>query len=153
MIYFSGSISGGRGDIAVYRNFVNALENAGHRVLAGSVVSETIGSEGDLLPSEDIFDRDLGWLEDVANDGGVLVADVSMPSIGVGYEIAAARYRFGIQVICLYRPAHSKRCSAMVAGDTGIELIKYSESTLAEATAQLLRVLERVANKPAGSPV
>lgn len=153
MIYFSGSISGGRGDIAVYRNFVNALENAGHRVLAGSVVSETIGAEGDRLPSEDIFDRDVGWLEDVAHEGGVLVADVSMPSIGVGYEIAAARYRFGIQVICLYRPTHSKRCSAMVAGDTGIELISYSDSTLAEATARLLRVLERVANKPAGSPV
>jgi hypothetical protein len=52
-----------------------------------------------------------------------------MPSTGVGYEIAAARYKYKIPVICLYRPAHTSRCTAMVAGDRGIELIEYSATS------------------------
>jgi len=28
-------------------------------------------------------------------------------------------------VVCLYRPAFTARCTAMVAGDRGIELIEY----------------------------
>src|ERR1051326_7097365 len=55
-------------------------------------------------------------------------AEVSVPSTGVGYEIAAARYRFGRPVICLYRAGHTKRCSAMVAGDAGVELIEYDDA-------------------------
>ena len=57
----------------------------------------------------------------------MLVAEVSTPSSGVGYEIAAARYRYKIPVICLYRPAYTKRCSAMISGDKEIELIEYDD--------------------------
>ncbi len=58
----------------------------------------------------------------------MLVAEVSLPSTGVGYEVAAARYRYGKPVICLYRAGHTKRCSAMIAGDAGVELIEYEET-------------------------
>src|ERR1043165_1272201 len=99
-IYFSGSISGGRGDVTTYRRMIEALEKDGHRVLAGSVAAEHISDAGDPLSARDVFDRDLKWIE----EADVLVAEVSTPSTGVGYEIAAARYRYGIPVICLYRP-------------------------------------------------
>lgn len=122
-IYFSGSISGGRADVGLYRRIVEALEADGHRVLAGSVAAEHITDGGDPLEPAFIFDRDLAWIE----EADVLVAEVSTPSTGVGYEIAAARYRFDIPVICLYRRAYTKRCSAMVAGDREIELIEYEE--------------------------
>ena len=122
-IYFAGAISGGRADVALYREIIAALEADGHRVLAGAVAAEHVTSSGEVLDSCAIFDRDLGWI--AAAD--ILVAEVSMPSTGVGYEIATARYRVGIPVICLYRPAHTARCTAMVAGDCGIELIEYSE--------------------------
>jgi 2'-deoxynucleoside 5'-phosphate N-hydrolase len=123
-IYFAGAISGGRGDVAHYREIVTALEADGHRVLAGAVAAENVGADGERLESQAIFDRDLAWLA----DADVLVAEVSMPSTGVGYEIAAARYRFETPVICLYRPAYTKRCTAMVSGDRGIELIEYSDA-------------------------
>src|SRR5215212_10674498 len=99
-IYFSGSISGGRGDVAQYRRIIDALEEDGHRVLAGSVAAEDIGDGGDPLAASAIFTRDMAWIE--AAD--VLVAEVSTPSTGVGYEIASARYRYDIPVICLWRP-------------------------------------------------
>ncbi|HYM61571.1 MAG TPA: hypothetical protein VEZ11_11845 [Thermoanaerobaculia bacterium] len=132
-IYFSGSISGGRHDLPIYLRIVQLLEERGHRVLAGAVTSQHISAGGEGLTSEAIFERDLGWIEEVAVAGGVLVADVSLPSTGVGYEIAVARYRFNMPVICLYRPAHTLRCTAMVAGDRGITLVEYREDALAEA--------------------
>lgn len=143
-IYFSGSISGGREDVETYRTFVAALERAGHRVLAGMVTAQHVGAEGESLTSREIFERDLGWIEEVAREGGLLVAEVSRPSTGVGYEIAAARYRFGIPVVCLYRPAFTRRCSGMIAGDRGIQLIEYTDGTLETAVEKLL---ESVANK------
>lgn len=130
-IYFSGSVSGGREDVQTYRMIVSALEANGYRVLAGSVTAADITADGDPLDDRAIFERDVAWIEEVAKAGGVLVAEVSRPSIGVGYEIGMARYRFGIPVICLHRPAFTRRCSAMVAGDSGIRVIEYTDSTVA----------------------
>ncbi len=140
-IYFSGSISGGREDLAMYRKIVAALEDAGHHVFAGSVTSELIGVEGDPLEAVQIFERDVSWLEEVASRDGLLVAEVSRPSIGVGYEIAAARYRFNIPVICMYRPAFTKRCSGMVAGDPSIRVIEYTAEVFDAAVAELVRTV------------
>jgi 2'-deoxynucleoside 5'-phosphate N-hydrolase len=140
-IYFSGSISGGREDRTFYRRIVNALENAGHRVYAGAVTSESIDAAGEPLEPVQIFERDLRWIEEVAQAGGVLVAEVSRPSIGVGYEIAAARYRYNLPVICLYRPAFTSRCSGMIAGDRDIQLIEYTEEVFDGAVDHLIRLL------------
>src|SRR5436305_1240644 len=89
-LYFAGAISGGRADVGHYREIVRALEADGYRVLAGAVAAEHVGAGGEALTSCDIFDRDLGWLA----EADVLVAEVSVPSTGVGYEIAAMRYKF-----------------------------------------------------------
>src|SRR5512142_987324 len=149
-IYFSGSISGGREDIETYRRIVAALESAGHRVFSGMVAAQHVGNGGEPLSSREIFDRDVAWIEEVARDGGVLVAEVSRPSIGVGYEIAFARHRLDMPVICLYRPAFTRRCSGMIAGDRSIRLIEYSDETAETAIGRLLEIL---ANKAAVSVV
>ena len=140
-IYFSGSISGGREDLETYRMIVKALETDGHRVLAGSVIAQHITAAGDPLDDRAIFDRDIGWIEQTADSGGVLVAEVSRPSIGVGYEIAMARYFFGMPVICLYRPAFTQRCSGMVAGDAAIRLIEYTDASAPEMLDKLKAAL------------
>lgn len=136
-IYFSGSITGGREDAALYRRIVDHLRSRGHRVLAGAVAAPDLGHEGEALASGAIFDRDLAWIEEAAAAAGVLVAEVSRPSIGVGYEVATARYRFEIPVVCLWRPAWSRRCTAMVAGDAGVQLIEYGDDTIAEMLERL----------------
>jgi 2'-deoxynucleoside 5'-phosphate N-hydrolase len=123
-IYFAGAISGGRGDVAHYRQIVDALRDDGHRVLAGAVVSEEVSAAGEPLDPCAIFERDVDWI----SQADLLIAEVSTPSTGVGYEIATARYRDDIPVICLYRPVHTKRCTAMVAGDRGIALIEYDDA-------------------------
>ncbi len=66
-----------------------------------------------------------------------------MPSTGVGYEIALARYHHDMPVICLYRPAYTKRCTAMVAGDRGLELIEYTDDTFDSMVERLAAAVER----------
>jgi nucleoside 2-deoxyribosyltransferase len=120
-IYFSGSITGGRADVALYQRLVAELDDDDATVMVGAVASEQVGSGGESLAADVLFARDIGWID--AAD--ILVAEVSIPSTGVGYEIAYARYQRRIPVIALYRPAHTKRCSAMIAGDRGIKLLEY----------------------------
>lgn len=141
-VYFSGSITGGRADLPLYRVIVNAMEAEGLTVLAGAVAAEHIGPSGESLARREIFTRDLAWLD--AAD--LLVAEVSVPSLGVGYEIAYARYRRAIPVICLYRPAHTARCSAMISGDPGIDLIEYE--TVETMLPRLLESIRRPSRYP-----
>jgi 2'-deoxynucleoside 5'-phosphate N-hydrolase len=153
-IYFSGSISSGRQDAELYRRIVEVLRGAGHRVLDGDVTSGA--AEGDAgaapgwtspsiegggkLDAFGIFDRDMSWLAEAE----VLVAEVSRPSTGVGYEIASARHLHRIPVIALYRPAWTSRCSAMISGDRGIEVIEYEEQAFDEMARRLLAALTRL---------
>jgi nucleoside 2-deoxyribosyltransferase len=143
-IYFAGSITGGRGDVDLYRGVVRALEQDGHRVLAGAVAAEHVTASGEALDPCEIFARDVGWI----SEADVLVAEVSTPSTGVGYEIATARYRDSIPVICLYRPAFTKRCTAMVSGDREIVLIQYDDA--GTMLARLRAELAKYSPRPSG---
>lgn len=147
-IYFSGSISGGRGDATTYVKIVDHLRALGYDVHGGQVTNEQLTGAGESLADATIFRRDMEWLEDVARRGGLVVAEVSTPSLGVGYEIAAARYRFDIPVVCLYRDGGERRCSAMIAGDPGVTLIRYSDATIEEALRALAAVLDKVGREP-----
>lgn len=98
------------------------MEADDHRVLAGAVTSE-ITAAGESISPHEIFARDIAWID----ESDLVVAEVSVPSNGVGYEIAYARHARNIPVICLWRPGFTSRCSAMIAGDSGIELIAYDD--------------------------
>ncbi len=133
-IYFAGSISGGRGDQAVYRQIIELLKQHG-TVLTEHFGDESLTSAGEDLSDRAIHDRDLEWLR----SADVLVAEVTTPSLGVGYEIGRA-VEWGTRVVCLYRPAEGRRLSGMVAGCAGVVVREYSDtaqlpSLLAEALA------------------
>lgn len=139
-IYFSGAISGGRADVALYRQLVQVLEDEGYRVLAGAVAAEEVSAGGETLHPPEICARDLGWLD----EADLVVAEVSVPSLGVGYEIAYATRTRRIPVIALYRTAFTQRCSAMIAGDPGVHLIEYEDpSAMLPALLESIRHLRR----------
>lgn len=106
-------------------------------MLAGAVAAEHVAASGEDLDGCEIFDRDIAWLD--AAD--IVVAEISKPSTGVGYELAYARHKLAIPVICLWRPAHTKRCTAMVRGDRGIELLTYADGDLDGVLPRLLEAL------------
>jgi nucleoside 2-deoxyribosyltransferase len=137
-IYLSGSISGGREDVQLYIRIADALGDGGFEVISGQVADESVTAEGETGSAVEIYARDLQWIDDVADRGGFLVAEVSRPSHGVGYEIAYARFRKKIPVVCLWRAAPGRRCSAMIAGDPGLDLIEYREDEIGKTLVRTI---------------
>jgi nucleoside 2-deoxyribosyltransferase len=85
-IYFSGAISAGRERQPLYAEMVHFLEALGAEVLSAHVAKANVMEHEANLAAEEIFNRDMRLIENC--DG--LVAEVSRPSLGVGYEIATA---------------------------------------------------------------
>jgi hypothetical protein len=78
-------------------------------------------SGGEQISDEFIFKRDVEWV----HEADVVVAEVSTPSLGVGYEISLAE-SLGKLILCLFRPSEGKRLSAMVAGNPYNKVHRYS---------------------------
>ncbi len=139
-IYFAGSIRGGRADQAIYLQIIELLNRHG-TVLTEHLGSEALGAAGEDLADGDIHDRDLDWLR----KADVLVAEVTTPSLGVGYEIGRA-VEWGKRIVCLYRPAEGRRLSGMIAGCAGVTVHDYLD------VAELPDLLRRALLLPISSP-
>ena len=110
-IYFACSITGGRQDEIAYQAIVNALLADGHVVPTAILASpEAVSLEAVVDPVE-VYTRDIAWI--TACDA--LVAEVSTPSHGVGYEIAYA-LSISKPVFCVYQAGLP--VSKMILGNT-----------------------------------
>ena len=97
-IYFACSISGGRKDEKAYQHLVKVLEEMDIEVPTAHIAETGIEIiDGEEKPF-DIYQRDVNWIE----ESDLLVAEVSTPSHGVGYEIGYA-LSLGKPVYCLYK--------------------------------------------------
>ncbi|RKD97911.1 nucleoside 2-deoxyribosyltransferase [Halopiger aswanensis] len=120
-IFFSGSIRGGRDDVDLYADLIDLLERH------GTVLTEHVGTE-DVEEKEaeagltdgDIHDQDVAWLR----QADAVVAEVTTPSLGVGYEVGRA-VAWEKPVLCLYRPDAEHELSAMIRGNDAVELVEY----------------------------
>ena len=119
-IYFAGSIRGGRDDVGLYLQIIEHLKKY------GEVLTEHVGDKNLALLGEDgvkddyIHNRDLEWFI----QSNVVVAEVTTPSLGVGYEIGRA-VENQKRVLCLYRPQDGKRLSAMITGSPDVTNAEY----------------------------
>jgi phosphinothricin acetyltransferase len=122
-IYFAGSIRGGRSDAGLYRELIAHLQTFG-TVLTEHIGHDGLSPEGETSKSDrEIHDRDLDWL----TMADVVVAEVTNPSLGVGYEIAKASC-MNKKILCLFRPRGGSRLSAMIAGCPGVAIGEYQEA-------------------------
>lgn len=131
-IYFAGAIRGGREDAALYSQIIELLK--GH----GEVLTEHVGDpglstvEGEGRSDRTIYERNMARLA----EADVLIAEVTIPSHGVGYEVARAQ-ALGKPVLCLHRQATERRLSAMLAGNPALRRESY------EHIQELDPILER----------
>lgn len=133
-IYFACSLTGGREFESIYQTIVHALAEKGHNVLTAHLVeSNVMEVEAALSPAE-VYSRDMAWIRSC----DVLVAEVSVPSHGVGYEIGFA---LGIQkpVLALYQDG--RKVSKMISGNNDQNLSVKKYSTTDEAIQILTRFL------------
>ena len=126
-IYFAGSIRAGRNDQEIYHQLIHGLKCHG-LVLTEHVGDPALTQWGDDGPSDQmIYQRDMAWLAEAS----LMVAEVTIPSLGVGYEIGRAESR-GIPVLCLHREQDGRKLSAMISGNPKVTVTKYGnvEETL-----------------------
>lgn len=129
-IYFSGSVRGGRSDVDRYGEFIEILRRH------GAVLTEHVGEERveEYEAAADVSDveihgQNVAWLR----RADVVVAEVTTPSLGVGYEVGRAIER-DLPVCCLYRPQSEHDLSAMIRGNAAVEVMEYEEPADIERT-------------------
>jgi nucleoside 2-deoxyribosyltransferase len=117
-IFFAGSIRGGRNLLPVYKQIIQMLKKLGHTIVSEHVASAKLEEAEAKLTEEGIFRSDVSFIDEC----DCLVAEVTMPSTGVGYEICYAVSK-GKRVLCLYK--EGTNVSAMVLGNRRVTSIQY----------------------------
>jgi len=144
-IYFAGSIRAGRKDAALYTEMIAFLRTFG-KVMTEHVGDVALTEKGDDGPSDrHIHDRDMAWLQSC----DLVVAEVTNPSLGVGYELAWAA-AWHKPALCLFRNDTQRTLSAMVAGCPALETATYSR--LEEAKQLMRAFVTRHAPSPPPEP-
>jgi 2'-deoxynucleoside 5'-phosphate N-hydrolase len=136
-IYFACSITGGRQDELIYQELVAALQKNGHHVPTALLASpDVMPLEGVVSPG-DVYARDVRWITEC----DLLLAEVSTPSHGVGYEIGYA-LSLGKRVLCLYR--RGRKVSKMILGNPHHQLTVHSYETPEQAVNLLTTYLNNI---------
>ena len=121
-VYFAASISGGREHLEIYKQLIEYTKRYGE-VLTEHLADSSLTNMGETtLSSQEIYLRDLNWI--INSD--IVVAEVSTPSLGVGYELAMAE-ELNKPLLCLYKEQENKRLSAMISGNKKIKVKIYKE--------------------------
>jgi 2'-deoxynucleoside 5'-phosphate N-hydrolase len=110
-IYFSCSITGGREDQEMYRLLVESLLASGHEVPTAHLAWPDVMEQETRIDAREVYERDVAWVSGC----DAVVAEVSTPSHGVGYEIALA-LSLGKPVLCCYQAG--RRVSKMLLGNS-----------------------------------
>ena len=126
-IYFACSISGGRKDEIAYQYMVQVLIGMGIDVPTAHIAETGIEEVDAWEESRDIYERDVNWIR----ESDLLVAEVSTPSHGVGYEIGYA-LDLNKPVLCLYQKGVV--VSKMISGNPHplLTMMEYQDMTHAE---------------------
>lgn len=131
-IYLSGAIAAGRQKVAIYQQIAGIVHSLGHRITSPQVADPNVTNDGkgEPIDPQEIYLRDMQQL----NESECMIAEVTIPSLGVGYEIATALHQ-NKPVLCLYDLVESpKRISAIISGHTSplLTLQGYSQDNLSE---------------------
>jgi hypothetical protein len=95
IIYCAGAIKGDTSYKDGYKEIIDIVSKYDH-----SALSELNPDFHSAIPLSDaqIFQRDIKWIE----NSSLMIAEISGPSLGVGFEIAYALYERKIPVLAVY---------------------------------------------------
>jgi len=128
-IYFACSIRGGRGDADLYADLARYIKSRSI-LLTEKFVDSKLTSQGMNNPNADIWLTDIEWVK----ESDAIIAEVTNPSLGVGYEIAKAE-EWNKPVLALFHSNGSHKLSAMIEGSPNTKTVYYTE--LAEALSAI----------------
>jgi len=130
-IYFACSISGGRKDEKAYQYMVQVLIEMGIDVPTAHIAETGVEEVDAREEPRDIYNRDVNWIQ----ESDLLIAEVSTPSHGVGYEIGYA-LDLDKPVLCLYQK--DIVVSKMITGNSHplLTVMEYQDMAHAEEILQ-----------------
>ncbi len=130
-VYFACSITGGRAFESIYQAIARALLEDGHDVPTAYLADSEVRALEMTVSPRQVYERDIAWIRDC----NALIAEVSTPSHGVGYEVAFA-LSLGKPVLCCYR--EGQPVSKMITGNDHpkLRLMTYQN---ADEAVQLVR--------------
>jgi hypothetical protein len=134
-IYFACSITGGRDDEPYYQVIVDTLLTQGHNVPTAHLSRPEVLSLENVVDPVNVYMRDMEWIEQCH----ALVAEVSTPSHGVGYEISSALNK-GKPVLCLHHA--NCRVSKMLTGNTQSGIVVRSYHQKADIPRLIMEFLD-----------
>jgi hypothetical protein len=129
-VYFSCSLTGGRDHEATYGRIVDHLLALGHEVPTAHLARPEVMAVERVVDPAEVYRRDIAWIDGCQ----ALLAEVSTPSHGVGYEVAYA-LSLGKPVLCCYR--QGVRVSKMITGNDSPGLTVSAYRDLDEALHQV----------------
>jgi len=130
-IYFACSITGGREFEAVYQAIVYALVEDKHEVPTAHLAETGVTSIEAVIDPREVYDRDVAWIRTC----DLLIAEASVPSHGVGYEIGFALANKK-PVLVLHQVG--RKISKMISGNPDPNLTVKSYQT-PEGAIQIIR--------------
>jgi nucleoside 2-deoxyribosyltransferase len=121
-IYYAAAIRGSAevDNSELNKKIIDSLQQGGHEVLTEHIKEELIRMVGELnLTDKHIHDRDMRWVF----EADAIIAEVSNPSLGVGYEIGRA-VEMRKKILCLYKTS-GRKLSAMIRGSERMITAEY----------------------------
>ncbi len=134
-LYFSCSLTGGREFERIYGLIVDHLLAQGHEVPTAHLARPEVMALERVVDPGEVYQRDMGWIREC----GALIAEVSTPSHGVGYEIAYA-LGLGKPVFCCYQSG--VRVSKILTGNNTPNLFVKSYDDESQLLGFMNRFLE-----------
>ena len=139
-VYLSAAIRGGRELQQNYQEISDYLDENGHIVLTHHVASLNVIEIENSMSDREIYTQDITWLQEC----DVVIAEVSIPSLGVGYEVAYA--------LLLEKPVlgifeENRVISAMISGNTSSNLSLRSYKSISELLFQIRVFLQSLSKQ------
>ena len=133
-VYISGSIYGGRQKVENYKAIIEKIEEFAE-VLNKNIIDDDVIEKETFQKDNEIFED----LENKMREADFILAEVTVPSLGVGYEIGFSDM-IGKKIIAIYDLNDIEKVSTMIRGNERIKLIGYHK--IEEITDKLERLLE-----------
>ena len=133
-IYFACSITGGREFERVYQDLTAALVMDGHEVPTAHLAGSNVLALEAVAAPRQIYERDVKWIR----AAHAIIAEISVPSHGVGYEIGFA-LSVDKPVLCLFQ--EGRKISKMISGNPDLRLHSISYRDPANAIELMRKFL------------
>lgn len=131
-IYFAFVLHDDRDKLDTAKFIVETLQSFGHEVLTKHVVDDALTKEK-MLSRFWRYERNKKWLKEC----DCVVAEVSQPSFGVGYELGYALASLNKRVFMFYDKKREEEISIMATGNGEANVLKFPYENM-EKLKQLL---------------